>query len=171
MKRRSLLSLMMLCFACFGVAKAEVVEIGNPEATTTQYTVPVNMYYNYSLTQQIYTACEIGTAGTINSIAFDYTNSASFSMEGVQVYMKLTDKSVFESNTDMVALDDATLVWEGTFRAEEAGWVTLNLTTPFVLDGTNNLLVCCYDPTSEYPGSAFRFRTTATDTNMGIAYY
>ena len=58
-------------------ARAEVVEIGNPSATTTQYTVPVNMFYHYSLTQQIFPACEIGTAGTINSIAFEYTNNSA----------------------------------------------------------------------------------------------
>ena len=147
------------------------VEIGNPESTTTQYTLPVNMYYNYSLTQQIYTADEIGMAGTINSIAFEYTNSASFSMNAVQVYMMNVDKANFESNTDMVALGDATLVWEGTFSASGAGWVTIELATPFAYDGTSNLLVCCYDPTSGYAGNSFKFRTTATETNLGIAYY
>ena len=162
---------MLLCFACLGLARAEEVMIGNAESTTTQYTLPVNMYYHYSLTQQIYTAEEIGMAGTINSIAFEYTHTASFNMNGVKVYMMNVDKETFETTTDMVSLADAELVWEGTFAATEAGWVTLDLDTPFAYDGQSNLLVCCYDPTSGYPGSSFKFRTTATTDYLALAYY
>ena len=174
MKRKHLLFLLLFALMAPWAAQAQTptdVLIGDPESTTTYYTLPVNMYYNYSLTQQIFTACEIGTAGTINSIAFDYTNSSSFTMNNVQIYMMLTDKSSFETNTDMVALTNATKVWEGTFTASGTGWVTIELTTPFVLDGANNLLVCCYDPTYGYPGSAYKFRTTATAGNLAVTYY
>ena len=147
------------------------VMIGSPASTTTQYTLPVNMYYNYSLTQQIFTAEEIGTAGTINFIAFDYTYSNSFSMENVQVYMKNVNKETFESNTDMVAISSSDKVWEGTFSATGMGWVTLTLDTPFEYDGNSNLLVCFYDPTSGYPGNSWKFRTTATTDYKAIAYY
>ena len=51
----------------------------------------------YSLSQQIYTSDEIGMAGYISSIAFEYIVNESFSMEGVQVYMKNVSKSYFES--------------------------------------------------------------------------
>ena len=40
--------------------------------------------------------------------------------------------------------------------------LTLTLNTPFHYDGTSNLLVCFYDPTNGYPGSAYTFRTTST---------
>jgi hypothetical protein len=171
MKSKRLLSLMLLCFAFFGVARADEVMIGDATSTTTQYYLPVNMYYNYSLTQQIYTADEIGMAGTINSIAFDYAYTSSFTMNGVQVYMMNVDKANFTSNTDMVSLAGAELVWEGSFSATGSGWVTLELDTPFVYDGTSNLLVCCYDPTNGYPGSSYKFRTTATTDYLGISYY
>ena len=148
-----------------------VVEIGNSEATTTQYTVPVNMFYNYSLVQQIYTAEEIGTAGNIVSIAFDYTNSSSFTMENIQVYMMNVDKANFATTTDMVALGDASLVYEGTFSGAAAGWVTIDLQAPFAYDGQSNLLICFYDPTSGYPGNSYKFRTTATTDYLALAYY
>ena len=176
MKRRLLLfSLLMALFAPWAAAQ-ETVVIGDPDATTTQYTVPINMFYHYSLTQQIYTADEIGMAGSITSIAFEYTNTSSFSMENVQLYMKNVDKDNFETTTDMVDLTDAVLVWEGTFAADGAGWVTLELDTPFEYDGTSNLLVSGFDPTNGYPGSAFKFRTTSTTTDfpnsyLAIAYY
>ena len=165
----------MALFAPWAAAQ-ETVVIGDPDATTTQYTVPINMFYHYSLTQQIYTADEIGMAGSITSIAFEYTNTSSFSMENVQLYMKNVDKDNFETTTDMVDLTDAVLVWEGTFAADGAGWVTLELDTPFEYDGTSNLLVSGFDPTNGYPGSAFKFRTTSTTTDfpnsyLAIAYY
>ena len=171
MKSKRLLSLMLVCFAFFGVARADEVMIGDAESTTTQYTLPVNTYYNYSLTQQIFTADEIGMAGTISSIAFDYAYTNSFTMNNVQVYMMNVDKASFETTTDMVQISASDLVWEGSFTASGAGWVTLDLDAPFVYDGTSNLLVCFYDPTSGYPGSSFKFRTTATTDYLALAYY
>lgn len=47
------------------------------------------------MTQQIFTAEEIGMAGTINSIAFDYAYTNEFSMENVQIYMMNVDMENF----------------------------------------------------------------------------
>lgn len=145
------------------------VEIGN--GTTTYYYYPVNMYFNYSLTQQLYTPDEIGTAGTINAISFYYDYSSSFSMSGVKLYMKNVDRTSFSSNTDMEPVSASDLVWSGTFRASSSGWITINLTTPFEYDGSSNLLVCMYDPTSGYPGSSYKFRTHTTNYYSGIHWY
>ena len=147
------------------------VTIGDEASNYTHYTLPVNMYYNYSLTQQIYTAEEIGTSGAITSIAFDYVNTLPFSMEDLKVYMKNVDKTTFDSDTDMVGLSDATLVYDGTFAASRAGWVSLQLQTPFYYDGTNNLLLCCYDPTDGFPGYQIIFRQTTTDDNYTALTY
>ena len=166
--RRALMLLAVL-FSLTG-ARADKVTIGDAESTTTNYTLPVNTYYNYSLTQQIFTADEIGMAGTITSISFEYTHTAAFSMEGVRMYMMTVDKESFENTTDMVQISASDLVWEGTFAASEASWITIDLDTPFNYDGTGNLLVCFYDPTDGYPGSAFKFRTTSTYTEFPNQY-
>ncbi len=147
-----------------------VITIG--DGTGTGYYVPVNTYYNYSLSQQIYTPDDIEMAGTISSVAFYYTYTSSFSMEGIRLYMKHTTKSSFASNTDMVSLDDATLVYEGPFGADGAGWITLDLTTPFEYNGNDNLLICMFDPTNGYPGSSYTFRYTSTGNDYtSIMYY
>ena len=146
-----------------------VVEIG--DGTTTYYYLPVNMYFNYSLTQQIFTPDEIGTAGIIHSISFDYDYTQPFSMDNIQVYMLNTDKEVFENSTDMVQVTPADLVFQGTFSASGAGWTTITLDTPFEYDGESNLLVCCYDPTSGYPGSYYKFKTSPTADYKSISYY
>jgi len=147
-----------------------VITIG--DGTGTGYQAPVNTFYNYSLSQQIYTPDDIEMAGTISSVAFYYDYTSSFSMAGIKLYMKHTTKSSFASNSDMVSLDDATLVYDGVFGAEGAGWITLPLSTPFEYNGTDNLLICMYDQTSGYPGSSYKFRYTSTGDNYtSIMYY
>ena len=66
MMMKKLLLSMMLMLAWMGAARATEVTIGG--GTSTSYSLPFNMWYNYSLTQQIYTAEELGGAGTITSI-------------------------------------------------------------------------------------------------------
>ena len=126
---------------------------------------PFVMYAYYSLTEQIYTAEEIGMDGTITSIAFNYASSTAFSMGGVQVYLKHTDKNKFDSDTDMVPVGAEDKVFEGTFSATGAGWVTIELDTPFEYDGNSNLLVCCFDPTNGSFGNNYEFYTTS-ETNF-----
>jgi hypothetical protein len=75
MFKKSLLFL-LLCFALFGVARADVVEIGDGGTTNNQY-LPGYNYYNYSLTQQIFTIDE-GT--TVRTLTFS-TGSAKIRHE------------------------------------------------------------------------------------------
>jgi hypothetical protein len=161
--------LLMALFVPWTANAQQTVTIG--DGTSSYPTLPVHMVYAYSLTQQIYTADEIGMAGDITSIAFHYATTGSFTMEDIQVYMMQVDKSVFTSNTDMVPLTDATKVFEGTLSANGAGWVTLQLSTPFQFDGESNLLVCCYDPNSSKPGSNYKFYTTTTGGYTSIIYF
>ena len=161
--------LLMALFAPWAAQAQETVTIG--DGTSSGYYLPFNMFYNYSLTQQIYSADEIGMAGTINTISFQYAYSNPFTLENVQVYMLNVDKSSFESTTDMVAISESDKVFEGTFSATGSGWVTIELDTPFEYDGTSNLLVCCYDPTYSYPGSSYVFNYTSTTDYTSVVYY
>ena len=146
------------------------------DLTSSQYTLPVNMFYNYSLTQQLYTAEEIteagGGAGTITSISFYYNHTDAFSMDSVRIYMLNVDRESFANSTDMEVVTENDLVFEGTFSGPaQPGWVTITLDTPFEYDGTSNLLVCCYDPSNGFPGNSFRFITSGTTESASVAYY
>lgn len=61
------MTLFAVLFSLTG-AKADVVEIGSLEGAVSNPYFPMNSLYCYSYSQQIYTAEEIGMAGTINSI-------------------------------------------------------------------------------------------------------
>jgi hypothetical protein len=169
-KKLSIFMLLMALFAPWAANAQETVTIG--DGTSSNPTLPVHMVYAYSLTQQIFTADEIGMAGSITSIAFYHNPTSSLTMEDIQVYMMQVDKSVFASQTDIVPLTNATKIFEGTLSANGTGWVTLQLSTPFQYNGESNLLVCCFDPNSNKPGSSEKFSTTSTGDNYtSLVYY
>ena len=143
----------MLLFAFIGTMKAGVeVEVGTA-ASTNSY-LPTYTYYNYSLTQQIYTAEEIGMGGIINSISFQMA-SGDDRTRVINLFMKNVTRSTFEitsgtssSNAwELFNETDALFSGEVTFTQ---GWVTITLGTPFMYNGNDNLLVCVQDATGSY---------------------
>ena len=150
--------MMTLLLAFIGVAKADVVELGEGSTTTNSY-LPTYEFYNYSLTQQIYTADEIGTAGTINSIAFYTAASASRTL---QVYLVHTSLSAFSSATAWVVPTSADMVYSGSVSYTAGGWNTLTLSTPFEYNGTDNLCLIVDDNTGSYVSSCSKYVYSAT---------
>lgn len=152
----------------------EPVQIGNGTSGTSDIPFYLsNDAYPYSLSQQIYTAEEIGTAGSIKAISFFHRkDDKSLSMNGIQIYMKHTDKDSF-SGSDLDPKDGFSKVFEGNIAASGAQWMTIRLDTPFDYDGNSNLMICCYDPvaTPQPHGNTFSYhyadnkmRRTASST-------
>ena len=98
-----------------------------------------------SKTQQIYKSSEIGNAGTITSIMFDYASDGSCYFSNVEIYMVHTDQSSFPyfANVDYVQYNESDKVFEGTVSASGPCWLTINLDNAFEYDGKSNLMVCC----------------------------
>ena len=159
---------MLLCFAVFGVARADVVEIGDGGTTNNTY-LPGYNYFNYSLSQQIYTAEEIGMAGTINSIAFK--NTGTEKTRTYNVYMLLTDKEAFASGTDWVAMSSDDLVYSGELTFAVGEWTIIEFETPFAYDGTSNLLVGVADVTGGYSNSPHMACLVFDATSQAIRAY
>ena len=107
------------------------------DGTSTDYYTPIGTYYNYSITEQLYTADEIGMAGTISSISFSYAGTAAKDFP-ITVYMANVDA---EDLSTGISLADAEVVFEGTYSVTGTGWMTITLDTPFAYDGTSNLLI------------------------------
>lgn len=128
--------------------QTEVVEIG--EAATTTTLAPIYTPHDYSFTQQLYTAEEIGASGTITSIAFHWAFNGSKSF-GIDVYMKHTEKNYFESSSDRIPLSSSVLVYSGTIDPVTEGWINITLDTPFEYDGSNSLVIAV-DRNSGSPG-------------------
>ena len=121
--------------------------IGDGGDATDQY-LPSNSYYNYSLTQQIYTADEIGTAGTIKSIAF--YNGGTEKTRKYNMYLVHTNKTTFSSNTDWITVTEADKVFSGNKAMIAGDWTVFTLDTPFEYDGTSNLVLVMDDNTAGF---------------------
>ena len=126
----------------------------------SDYHAPYCNYYRFSGSQTIYTADEIGKAGSIDSLAFFVTNATAYSTYSVRVYLGHTKKAAFESGSEALAESDLTLVYAGTPTLGQAvGWERLNFDTAFNYNGTDNLAVVVYHISTEFT-SALRYAKT-----------
>ena len=119
----------------------EIVEIGT--ATTGTTLSPIYTPKNYSFTQQLYTAEEIGTDGTITSIAFHWAFNGSKTF-GIDVYMKHTERAYFETSADRIPLSASDKVFTGTINPDQDSWITITLDEPFEYDGSSNLVIAVH---------------------------
>jgi len=76
-KKHVLLLLLLLALLVPWAANAQQQTVTIGDGTTTTNTNPIGTYYNYSITEQLYTADEIGMAGTISSVSFYYMGIAA----------------------------------------------------------------------------------------------
>ncbi len=145
--------------------------------TSTNNNLPTNVYYKHSLTQQIYTAEEIGAAGTILSIDFKYEYYDA-PTRNLNIYMVQTDKTSYDNNTDWIAVTNDDLVFSGqvTFNdydyyySNYVGWTTIELNKAFAYDGESNLAIIVDDNTGSYIGSNRNFLSYAA-TNQALAVW
>ena len=133
--------------------------------TQTDYNLPTHSNYNYSLTQQIYTAAEIeeagGGAGTINSIAF--YNSGSEKTRTIDIYLVNTSKTSFSGASDWITVTTSDKVFTGSVTFTANQWYTVFFTNPFDYDGTN-LAVIVDDNTNSYSSGLGCRIFTASET-------
>ena len=124
----------------------EGIYIGDEEETS-QYLPgygPDNMS-QYSLSQQLYTAGEIGGGNTITSISF--YNAGETRVHNFNIYMAHTAKTVFDSDTDWIDVSESDRVFNGYVTMTKGYWTTIKLDRPFAYDGVNNLAVVVDDNT------------------------
>ena len=143
------------------------LEIGEFTAYNTY--LPSHSFYNYSLTQQIYTADEIkAAAGVINWIAF--YNEGSEKTRTYDLYLKATEKTSFSSEADWVTVAETDKVFSGSVTMSKDKWTIINFTTPFEYDGTSNLVLVVDDNSAAY-GNSPHMACSVFSTNENQAIY
>ena len=149
-------------------AGGDVTIGGDNSGTTNGGYLPTHVWYKYSLTQQIYTADELGTAGTITAISFYYAGSTSSGARTIQVYLAHTTNATISS---WMTQSSSNLVYSGSHEFTQ-GWNTITLSTPFAYNGTNNVILTFDDNTGSYSVSSTQsFYTYSTGSNRAIRYY
>ena len=138
------------------------LQIGDGTSTIAYF--PSYSCYNYSYTQQIFLASEMNGASNINSIAFD-VNSIQSSSRHISIYLMHTTAA----SSDWLTPTTAQLVYNGTVNLV-VGWNTLNFTTPFQYNGTDNLALIVLDATGSYSCSNYFNCHTASATLSHCQY-
>ena len=148
-------------------AHSEVVSIGNTGKSDGY--LPIDQYSKYSLTQQIYTKDEINhAAGKITSIAF---YGDDYGMERTcDVYLTLTTKNAFESNTDWLKVAPEDKVFSGQITVNNGLWTIIDFDTPYEYDGESNILVTIDDNSNVANSSTVYWGVFDASDNQAMYY-
>lgn len=155
---------------CTGGGNSLDVTIGSGTGSNSGNRLPINMYYNYSYTQQIFTAEEIGSTTTIDQIDVQYFYGTSYN-RNIDIYMGHTTKDYFSSSYDWIPSENMTLVYSGPVTFTNSGtdyWFTIPLTNEFIYNGHDNLVVAFDDNTGTYNNSNNKFYTHESDANRSL---
>ncbi|MBQ3665548.1 MAG: fibronectin type III domain-containing protein [Lachnospiraceae bacterium] len=120
------------------------------EETNSSY-LPTNIYYNYSVTQQIYSASEIKYSGSIRTI--QYMMNGSDVQRSLEIYMISTDKDSFGTEDGQNGWFNVTAkdrVFSGTVNFTDGEWTTITLDKAFAYNANKNLVIVVYDKTGKY---------------------
>jgi uncharacterized protein YceK len=111
--------------------------------------MPTSTYNNYSVSEQIYTTAELGSAGIITSI--DFYNDTIQCTRKLDIYMVHTDKSSFyndeASSYEWVNVTEADKVFSGNVTFTKDVWTTIELDKVFSYDGQRNMMLVVDDNT------------------------
>ena len=158
-------------FRTLSCPQAEIDSIGT--AQQSYYYLPVNTYYNYTYSQMIYTAAEIGTSINISKIAFKYaTDNTLDAKDNCTIYMGNTTQSTF-SNTNassFVPLSQLQIVYQGPLNCT-MGWNEIELDSIFAYDNNSNLVIAIDDNSGDYNSSNYKFACTSTSGYTSLTYY
>ena len=150
MKKTPLL-LTLLMLMCFGMAKAEIVLVGDG-GTSYDSGLPSATNWKYGVSQQIYTAEEIGKTGTITSIAFKSCVGSQKRL--YDIFLKTTDKTEFSSKSDWIYFSQSDKVFSGSVEFVKGEWTTVTFDSSFEYDGTGNLCLIVIDRTGSFPSNS-----------------
>ena len=126
--------------------------------------VPVCNYYQYSCSQQIFMSSEVGAAGLISTISFNYASTFPMTKKtDVKIYLAHTAKQTFTNTSDWTSPSDMTLVYVGDLNCTNQGWNEFVLNQPFEYNGSDNLMVMVLDESDDGDADAYFYQTNTSD--------
>ena len=150
-----------------------IVQLGDPNSTTTNGRVPSYGYYDYSWSALIYNAAEVGAPIIINELQFDVENNINTTMTNQRIYMAHTTLDVFPNGNEPISGDvtisDWTLVYSGGIDWSQ-GWNSITLDNEFSYNGSGNLLIKTTNEHGSWTTNYPEFRYTAKSNSVVYNY-
>lgn len=161
LKRMMLLALLSVPW----VSQAQThynVQVGS--GTDENSYLPNYTYYNYSYSQMLYTANEVGIDGVIDTIAFQVSSGSA--TRSLTIFMAEVGQTTLASQ---VGAADLTQVFHGSV-SWSAGWVTIPLDVTFDYQDTGSLVIAVLDSTGSYVSSPYYLGSSMTGTRSMYIY-
>ena len=149
-----------------GIIEDAIID-GNQTAEHT----PIEPYWNWTYSQQIYYQSEINSEGNITELAFEYNGNSSWT-DQVEIYLGHTTKSSFTSTSNWVSYSNLTKVYDGPYSVSNTkGWYSITFDTPFYYNNSDNLVIGVYEKTNGYHTASDEFYTGDGGTYRVLTYY
>ena len=133
------------------------------EGTSTNSYLPTYSTYNYSYTQQLFLASEMGQPKSIESVTFDMANYTV--NRNIKIYLMHTPETSVSSWIDA---SNAQLVFDAPQQLH-TGLNTFQFSTPFTYNGSDNLLLIVLDMTGSWTsGNTWRSHTAFSNASRYI---
>ncbi|HQQ21076.1 MAG TPA: hypothetical protein PK471_04130, partial [Bacteroidales bacterium] len=156
MKKLALFLSILFSLLCIN---GQVVTIGSGNSTNTS--IPSVLSQNYSYSQQIYTATEVGDAAPICGISLWKTSTETI-YRYVTIYLGHTQQTQFTSNTNWIPTGELTLVFSGIVKFLPNAWSYIGFDTPFQYDGADGNLVVAFDDNTQIKEATQTFKVFST---------
>ena len=160
-----------LAITMLPLGSSEEVNIGQRESTSTDH--PLNLYYKYGASQNIYSAEEIGIPrGRISNILTSYSCNSDLTNPAVKIYLSNTDRV---SNADgWIPLDEYALVFDGNIDISSSKTVLdFELQNAFDYEGGNIAMLVVTslaDASRSYLSMSQPYYTSPLAGNSAIGY-
>jgi hypothetical protein len=141
-------------------------------ATTTNTHTPLNLFYEYSFSRQLYLGTEFSSNAqgvTITKLAWDYASATSWTFTNQTCYFQAVDDAIITNDAYIdPEANRAALVWQGNLSANVTGWIEITLNQPFFLPPGKNLLIYWEQKHGAYIFAVLNWRHTATSFNSTV---
>ena len=134
------ITLLLLLTTTFSFSQ---ISIGSGDDGDSSNSPPMTPYYEYSYSQSIYLATEIGASGDITSIEYALNAGSTFTSadDNVDVWIGHTAKTAFDGATDWVDVSTLSQVLvDGTVTVAN-DVLTITFSSPFAYNGSDNLVI------------------------------
>jgi hypothetical protein len=150
-------------------------EIAVGDGTTTTLNLPIYPYYGYSYSQVIYPNewLQYPEGYRIDKIYYQYASTiAPTNTQDFKIWMGHTTQESFPSTgASWLPVDQMTLVFDGIWTITDGvGWKEIVLQTPFLYNGTQNLVIAVDENTPGYNTGKYFYQTDTPSTYYGIYY-
>ena len=118
-----------------------------PPSSTSDFYGPLTHWYGYQRHANLYLQSEIGGLGTITDIEYNSTTAGTAGSRPTKVFMRTTANNTLSSgawNSTDYTTGAQLCLDENTDQGNTTGWKNLHLTSPFLYD-QDNLIIMVYD--------------------------